>query len=32
MLAVTLAALPHLSGWPLVSGMGGATGDMMLGS
>ena len=31
MLAVTLAALPHLSGWPLVSGMGGATGDMMLG-
>src|SRR5262245_19715483 len=29
-LAITLAALPRLSGWPLMGGMGGATGDMLL--
>jgi len=30
-LAITLAALPRLSGWPLMGGLGGATGDMLLG-
>src|SRR5262245_516445 len=29
-LAITLAALPRLSGWPLMGGLGGATGDMLL--
>ena len=29
-LATTLAALPRLSGWPLMGGMGGVTGDMLL--
>ena len=29
-LAITLAALPRLSGWPLMGGMGGVTGDMLL--
>src|SRR5262245_17992526 len=29
-LATTLAALPRLSGWPLMGGMGGVTGDLLL--
>ncbi|HEY7688650.1 MAG TPA: DNA translocase FtsK 4TM domain-containing protein [Dongiaceae bacterium] len=30
MLAITLAALPRLSGWPLMGGLGGASGDLLL--